>query len=378
MLFWIFCAVLTAGVIAALSRPLVAARAGEEPAAPDLDVYRDQLREIERDQARGLLTETEAEASRVEISRRVLTNAGANARRSHTGSGGDRTARTVLYAIAAGIPVLALSFYLALGSPDIPGSPASERLARTTGTTAKVAALVSEVEARLRERPDDGRGWDVIAPVYMHLGRYTDAANAYARAIALEGETAQRLAGFAEATAIANNNIVTERARKAFEKVLELEPSRLEPRYWLALAKEQDGDLVEAGAAYRALLEALPADAPWRPLVVERLEAVSGPAGQGAKDASAAPSAADIAAGAQLPPAERTQMIAQMVEGLAQKLKANGKDLAGWQKLLRSYTVLGEFDKAERALTAARDALAGDRQALSELNAYAKRLGLKS
>jgi cytochrome c-type biogenesis protein CcmH len=98
----------------------------------------------------------------------------------------------------------------------------------------------------------------------------------------------------------------------------------------------------------------------------------------GTGEAGAGPSADDIAAAARLPPEQRAAMIARMVEGLAGRLAANGKDLAGWQRLLRSYTVLGEIDKAERALTDARAALAGDGAALTELNAFARRLGLKS
>jgi cytochrome c-type biogenesis protein CcmH len=379
MLFWILCAALTAGVIAALARPLVAPRSDDEGASPDLDVYRDQLGEIDRDVARGLLTEAEARASRVEVSRRLLAAADSiRAETSPVAAGRNHTAQLVLYAIAAGIPVLALSVYLALGSPGLPGAPAGDRMAGANAATAKVAALVAEVEARLREHPGDGRGWDVIAPVYMRLGRYADAAHAYARAIELEGETVGRLWGFAEATVAASNDVVTEPARKAFEKVLVLEPARLEPRFWLALAREQDGNLPEAASGYRALLGAMPADVPWRPLVQERLEAVSAKLVPGADEARAGPSADDIAAASGLPPDQRAAMIARMVEGLAGRLAANGNDLAGWQRLLRSYTVLGEIDKAERALTDARRALAGDGPALTELNAFARRLGLKS
>jgi cytochrome c-type biogenesis protein CcmH len=379
MLFWMLCAALTAGVIAALARPLLAPPADRESDAPDLEVYRDQLREIDRDVARGLLTEAEAQSSKVEVSRRMLTAVeGDGPGSSPAVPGHDRAARAMLYAIAGGIPVLALSFYLALGSPGLPGAPAGERLAGASAATAKVAALVAQIEARLREHPGDGRGWDVIAPVYMNLGRYRDAADAYARAIELEGETAARLSGFAEATVAASNDVVTEPARKAFEKVLLLEPARLEPRFWLTLAKEQDGNLAGAEAGYRALLAGMPADTPWRPLVEERLEAASGRLRRQAKDAGAGPGADDIAAASQLPPDQRAAMIARMVEGLASRLAANGKDLAGWQRLLRSYTVLGQIDKAERALVDARQALAGDGPALSELNAYARRLGLKS
>jgi cytochrome c-type biogenesis protein CcmH len=188
----------------------------------------------------------------------------------------------------------------------------------------------------------------------------------------------QRLSGFGQATVLASNEVVTEAARKAFARVHELEPARPEPRFWLALAKEQDGDLQGAADDLSALLDSASVDAPWREAVAERLQAVSGRLGQAAKDAAPGPSAADITAAAKLPPQQQSEMISQMVEGLAQKLKANGNDLPGWQRLLRSYTVLGQTDKAERALIEARKALAGDGSALSELNAFAKALGLKS
>ncbi|HXF53215.1 MAG TPA: c-type cytochrome biogenesis protein CcmI, partial [Hyphomicrobiaceae bacterium] len=201
MLFWILCAVLTAGVIFALARPLVTERTGAGESDPDLEVYRDQLGEIDRDMARGLLSGTEAEAARIEVARRMLAAAErAQAQTAEPAPARYRSAQIALYGIAAGIPIAALSFYLALGSPGLPGAPAGERLAGADAAAAKVEALVAEVEARLRESPGDGRGWDVIAPVYMHLGRYRDAANAYARAIDLEGETAVRLLGFGEAT----------------------------------------------------------------------------------------------------------------------------------------------------------------------------------
>jgi cytochrome c-type biogenesis protein CcmH len=377
MLFWIVAAVLTAGVIAALAAPLVRPRETDGERAPDLDVYRDQLREIERDKSRGLLADTEAEASRIEIARRMLATADRAAVADAAPPAHDRAARLALNAIAAGVPVLALALYLALGSPGLPGAPAGTRLTETDASAAKVSALVAEVEAHLRKQPNDGRGWDVIAPVYMRLDRYGDAAHAYRRAIELAGETADRLSGLAEATVAASNEVVTEPARRAFEKVLKLEPQRLVPRFWLTLAKEQDGNLAEAAAAYRELLTALPPDADWRSVVVERLEAVSTRLGTGSA-MPPGPSAADIAAAGQLPPDQRKEMVAQMVEGLARRLEANGKDLAGWQRLLRSYSVLGETEKAERALGAARAALAGDDRALAELNALARQLGLKS
>src|SRR5207247_718880 len=99
--------------------------------------------------------------------------------------------------------------------------------------------LVAKVEARLREHPEDSEGWDVIAPVYLRLGRFHDAAGAFDRASRLKGESVKRLAGFAEASVLGADGVVTEEARLACEKILALEPGRADVRFWLALAKEQ-------------------------------------------------------------------------------------------------------------------------------------------
>src|SRR5262249_23665024 len=146
-------------------------------------------------------------------------------------------------------------------------------------------------------------------------------------------------------------------------------------RFWLALAKEQDGNLGAAAADYRAILSEAPAGVAWRPLVAEHLARVEGKA-QDLSAPARGPSATHIAAAAQLPEAERVQMIEGMVERLAQRLKENGKDVGGWRQLLRAYTVLGRREQAREALAGARRALADDAAALSEIDAFAKGLGL--
>jgi cytochrome c-type biogenesis protein CcmH len=377
MLFWLLCAVMTAAVVYAVTRPLLEPRGDRrDPGAADLEIYRDQLKEIEADRARGLLGAAEAEAARVEISRRLLACADSEPRRPerHPTPG---AAKTALAATTAGVPLAALALYLAVGSPGLPGRPHAPR-ASLELENASVARLVARVEARLRERPEDGKGWDVIAPVYLAQQRYQDAAQAFANAIRLLGESTKRLSGFAEATVLANNGIVTEDARLAYEKILRLDPGRIEPRFWLALAKEQDGDVARAAQEYQSLLAEAPAQAPWRGAVEERLKAVRARLAAGSAPTAAGPTAEDVAAAEKLSAEDRAHMIHQMIEGLAERLKANAKDLAGWQRLLRAYVILGEKDKALRALAEARNAFAGDAASLAQLDALAERLGLGS
>jgi cytochrome c-type biogenesis protein CcmH len=381
MLLWIAFAVMTAAVLAAVLMPLARpARPQSSAASGALAVYRHQLEEIEAERARGLVDDKEAAAANNEISRRLLASAD-EIDRATSGSGAMPESRRamVLFATAAFVPLLTLAFYLSYGSPGLPSSPVAERGQLPLGQ-AQIGDLIAKVEARLREHPEDGEGWDVIAPVYYKLGRFGDAANAYARAARLKGETVRRLAGFAESAVFAADGIVTEQARAAYEKILKLEPGRVEPRFWLALAKEQDGKLADALADYKGLVAEAPAGVPWRAAVESRVAEVSrrlagaekvDPRGPG-------PTAEDVAAAEKLSAEDRARMIAQMVDGLAERLKRDGRDLAGWQRLINAYAVLGREQEARKALAEARSKFPADETALAALAALAKNLGLGS
>src|SRR5262249_34394948 len=154
-----------------------------------------------------------------------------------------------------------------------------------------------------------------IAPIYLKLGRFGEAADAFQRAARLEGETLQRLSGFAVATVLAADGRVGAEAQRAYEKILSIEPGNVEARYWLALAKEQDGKLDLALVDYKHLLSEAPADAPWRGAIEERIKDITArAAGKGAAEA-AGPSAEDIAAASKLSPEDRAKSIARMVDG---------------------------------------------------------------
>ena len=136
-----------------------------------------------------------------------------------------------------------------------------------------IANLVGRVEEHLDSNPDDGRGWEVIAPVYMRLGRFDDAVKARRNALALNGATAEREADLGEALAAAANGVVTAEAKAAFERAVALDPPEAKARYFLGLAAEQDGKNDAGGIDWRALLADAPADAPWAAFVRRRSRA---------------------------------------------------------------------------------------------------------
>lgn len=380
MALWMAFAVLTAAVLAALLHPLLrpSSRASATAAA-DLAVYRDQLSELEAERGRGLIPDTEADAARTEIARRVLASADrVTAEEASPSTAQDARTRTVGLGLAMSLPLAALALYLLVGSPSMPDYPFAARTSPAVDT-AELPQLIARVEARLRAHLDDGEGWDVIAPVYLKQARYSEAVDAYTRAIALLGESPRRLAGLAEASIMRHDGLITETARISYEKLAKLEPTRPEPRFWLAVAQEQDGRLAEAIAAYDALLREAPADASWRAAVIERRDAARARlASRPAAATERGPTADDIAAAERMTPETRTEFINQMVAGLAERLRQDGADLAGWQRLIRAYMVLGRDSDAVAALADARRAFANEPSSLAQLDALAKSLKIES
>lgn len=393
MLLWIGFALLTAAVVAALARPLLRTVSDtQSPHAADVAVYRDQLHEIDAERERGLLDESEADAARAELGRRLLRAADETVSEQSLPAGAVASNKTpvrwTVYAAAVLIPLASLATYLRIGTPDLPGNPHSARVAQTKGEKS-IEDLVGLVEQRLRSHPEDGQGWDVIAPVYMKQQRFGDAARAYANAIRLVGENAARVAGIAEALVLANNGVVVPDARSAYQRLAILDPTRPEPQFWLALAKEQDGDVAGAIGDLERMRAAAPADAPWRGLVETKIGelrvAMEGAKAvpPGAKDGkpsetSKAPPPGDVAAVEAMTPEQQSAFVAQMVDGLAKRLDQNGKDLEGWRRLVRAYKVMGRDADAAGAIAKARAAFDGDAPALEAIDNLAKSLGIGS
>jgi len=375
MLLWLAFALMTAAAIFAVLWPL--SRRGEARGGTEVAVYRDQLDEIARDRAAGLIGEAEAEAARIEVSRRLIAAAEAPATAMPSSGAGALMRRRATAVIGLLLlPLGATLLYLALGSPQLPGQPLAARLA-DAHSKGSIAAMISQVEAHLERNPDDARGYEVLAPVYMRLGRFDAAVAARRKLIALKGDSADREADLGEALTAAANGIVTDEAKAAFDAAVRLEPNEAKSHFFLGLAAEQDGDKDKAVAIWKAMLANAPADAPWTEAVKGAVARVTGEKTP-AVAAAPGPDAGQIAAAQQMSEKDRTAMIRGMVTRLADKLKQDGNDVDGWQRLLRAYVVLGDRDKAVAAAGEARRALAGEPDKLRQIEDMIKTLGLES
>ncbi|KQT92410.1 c-type cytochrome biogenesis protein CcmI [Rhizobium sp. Leaf453] len=379
MLFWILVAILTAAVAAVLLLPLLRAAARvEAPRSHDVEVYRDQLKELERDRAGGLISAEDAEFARAEVARRLLAASDA-VKATASVPAPRRSNRLAQLAVVVILPAIGLCLYLRTGNPGVPDAPLAARLANP-GNDMNI--LIARAERQLVINPEDGAGWDVLAPIYYRSGRVQEAATAFRNALRILGPTPVRLGGYAESLIALSGGLVTSEAQEALEKSLVIEPNDPRAQFYLALAMKQEGRSADALAAFRKIVATSPKDAPWLPLVNDHIASLDGGV-QSGQSAEAGPklgnpTADDIAAAQDMSAGDRTAMIEGMVGSLAEKLKADPKNFEGWMRIIRSYSVLGQKDKAAEALKQGLKVFPAEGNEGKQLLALAGELGLKT
>lgn len=383
MIFWTAVAAAAVVVILFVLRPLLKGAAeAEGEHTPEVDIYKDQLAEVEQDIARGVISEQDAEAAKTEIARRLLAAAEAQkAAEAKSGSAGTFGGAVIGVAAVA----LSLAAYLFIGSPNLPDLPQAERQAQVEANP-DLSNLVGQVEKQLEKTPNDVRGWSVLGPAYMRLRRFGDAADAFRRATELAPENADLHTALGEAITMSEAGLVSAEAHAAFDKALGINPNQAKARFYIGIATYQDGRKKEAITRWKELLADAPANAPWRETVIShirRAEAAEGkPAEtQTAENETARPPALDketIDSARQMSQSEQQEMIQGMVNRLANRLAENGKDLEGWLRLMRARSVLGQKDEAAKALADARTNFKDDASALERLTKFASELGLET
>lgn len=380
MLLWIALAAMTGLAALALLWPLARRGSALTPQASDIAIYKDQLAEIDRDLERGLIAKSEAQAARIEVSRRLIeADEGEKLEKGRQPAAQAAIGRRRLAAsiVLVAVPLLSLGLYAYLGSPSNPDQPLAARLDSNI-ENASLDELVARVEAKLAENPEDGRGWELMAQIYLRQGRFEDAKQAYANALRLLGSTAERETNFGVAVVAAADRMVTADAKAAFQRALKLNPTEFRAAYFLGLAKEQDGDKKGAIEAWQALIAGNPDAADFLRQEITRVggQPKSAPDGTAPDATGPGPSKDDVVAAQTMTPEERGKMIQGMVSGLAERLKSQGGSPEEWMKLIKAYSVLGQADNARNALADARKALASTPDAVRQMDELSKALGL--
>lgn len=369
MILWLSIVIIVGGSVALILWPLMAG--GKSIGALDQAVrhYEAKQAELIRQHSDGLISNEERLAAEAEQARRLIAIDRMPAGEMEKPGAASARRKIAALALLVLVPAFALAAYLAIGRPDMPDQPLAFR--QIQPKSLDVENALRKIEAHLLKNPQDGKGYEVVAPVYMRVGRYGDASLAFSKVIALLGENAERLADLGESLVAQGNGVISRDAKEAFSRALALEAGHAKSHFYLALALEQDGDISGAIKRLVSMVADMPEGGPRQRILaeLERLQPSKAPL-------PAAPDSDSGRAIAAMPDAERQAVIRSMVEGLAVRLKGQGGSLEEWKRLVQARLVLGERARAAQHLAEARAALAADPKILEQLLELENQLNL--
>ncbi len=403
MTLWLILTIMTSAAAVLVSAPFVRRFDQRRArAANDVEVYRDQLKEVEREATLGVIDADQAESARVEIKRRLLAADRADGPALPGLAAEER--KFAVIAVSGMVILGSVGLYAVTGNPDLRSSGGARRA--PSAIPRELSMLESFAEAtqaptfenQRQQRPQTG------LPPVDEMIRFSEASEAYAKAIELDPNIAEIRSARIDALVKSADGIVTPDAKRAIEETLKLDPKDTGARFFKGLAKEQEGNRTSALTDWVELLKDANPDEPWVPEVKSRVVSLERDLGidvaarpdmpkpaaagglletlraQGRPQMSQAiekgPTLEDVQVAEAMPPADRSAMIRDMVDGLANRLETSPRDADGWIKLIRSRMVLGETELAKQALARGLEVFAEDKQQRDRIGAAAQQLGL--
>lgn len=386
LLFSVLIVALVAAVVVAMVRPLIGSPKSAPQGAADDVVYRRQLEDLERDAERGLIPASEIEEARAEIGRRLLAS---ERRRELSEANADQSAKStdqklnnmVATFVGIAVPLLAIAVYFSLGRPELTLRAPDHVIEPSTcanPSDLEIGKLASNLVSLLQTRSSDVQGWAHLARTNVSIGCYLEGAQAYAALIELDGVQADYLAAMGEAIVLANNGYVNELAESSFQQAMSVQSDHVRARYYHGLYLFQRDQTKAALDIWLALLEeTTPQDEHFDVLNAQVQSAIAKLRRETLSEFPGEPSAPPASLNLEKEfSAEDREMITGMVAGLAARLEADPNDIEGWERLIRSYVVLGDKTKARDAFAKASLTFLADRVTLERLIELSYELGL--
>lgn len=393
MEFWLPALVLSIGVLAWLLVPgMKLVKSNASRADYDINVYKDQLAELEREATEGRIEGSELEAARLEIQRRLLA---ASEDKDQSVKDASRGGTLPVFIAAGAAPVCAIAFYMYTGSPDVPDHPLAERTDIRSPAPAQASAhagqdapsmdaALESLRKRLDANPNDVDGWILLARSYTGMGEAAKAAEAYARAVPLTDRHPMLLADWAEARLNAQQGRFTEPVFNDFVEARQKDPTLPKPWFYIGLDMAMGGNFQGAVQTWTDLMLIAPDNPQLKQALTQQINKAAEEGGidvstvtpsevaeQVAAQMKAAqtpqtpelttpppasasapppgPSQEDVQAAQEMSAEDRSAFIRSMVARLAERLEENPNDPEGWERLIRAYEVLGETEKAAEA-----------------------------
>ena len=340
-MFWILAVLLAFAAMGFVCLPLLRkTESAPSESESEQALYQARISEIQKDLELGRLDEASANAAKTEEARRLIKSSESVSARNSLSSN-----KIIILLAAISLPLISIPFYLTTGSPDFSSGLNQPEQASTQQPS--MQDLLEVAENRLKSNPDDTKGWKAVGPVYVRLGRFKDAENAYQNILRVEGRAPEFLLKLADVYIERDKGQINQSARNLIEEVLSVEKDYPIAKFYSGIIALQNDRKDETMRIWQSMVDNSKGDEDWLPVVKGRIAEL-----KSLESEPQLPALDDdtIKAAEEMDPSARNEMINQMVANLAEKLEENPDDKQGWERLVRSYIILGRNEDARDAV----------------------------
>lgn len=258
-LFWVFTLGLALLALIFVLPPLLRSRSVsslQQRRQINIDVYRDQLRDLEAEYAQGAFDKNQFDAAKLELENRLAEDALSDEDQPIFNKGGKKLG----IALGVAIPLLAFGIYFLIGNPWAINEAVP---AVASGQHGDFSAMLDKVRQKTEENPNDGEAWLMLAKTHSVMEQWPDANKAYARAVQLQPKNATALAGYAESLAILNGRVLQGQPAELIRQALAINPKEPKALELAGIGAFQENNFAQAAYYWKQLLNQLPPDSPY-------------------------------------------------------------------------------------------------------------------
>ena len=379
-LIWLLFAIILLITLNLLIHPMIRARDNQVTIRETYDVaiYKDQLKEADRDCERGLLSSEQLDAVKIEIQRKLL-NASDQSNANPTSIPTFNPKKITAFGLILFLSIGSVGIYSFLGSPKLENKAYADRdlekerkVLTDEQAVSEMMMLVESLEKQLATDPNNLDGWLRLGRSAVSLGQFQRAVKAYEQALKLGPENIDVLVNYVETLIFSNEGQVSRDALRTLQYAHKTNAAHPKARYYIALHHAQAGNMRLAIQGWVDLLSISLPDAPWIQTVQSQIKSAAKEAqiditsikpslealeigsdirkSLNAQTVISGPNPSDIKAAGEMSPEDQEKMILSMVERLADRLKENPNDSQGWLRLSKAYEVMGDTEKASHAM----------------------------
>ncbi|MFK5984068.1 MAG: c-type cytochrome biogenesis protein CcmI [Pseudomonadota bacterium] len=284
--FWLLAIILFAIAIAFILYPFIRKTSTEsniDQKQVNIDIAKDQLCTLEENFSQGEVSQEEYDSLKFELESSLIDDISMPQEETTAIDLSPKSNKIIMVMVVVFVPICSMLLYQKLGTPGfVDGSILQKQTAQNDQHSGANQASVNEMVVmlinKLKENPNDQKGWFLLARTYMALEKYDNAYRVYEKLLSLTGDDASILVSMADALAMTKGGKISGEPEQLVLRALKVDANNITGLWLAGIAKKEQGQNQQALNYWNKLYPLVNDDPSAQQSIAKMIESVGGTA----------------------------------------------------------------------------------------------------